>query len=242
MNLPQASLAPHCLINSLTSSANQQVLCSLYILEGQYLLRYWENDQIITKFISSEAVRNAFSSLPVDSGFLPKGIVRIGSHKKGTWIVKFIPPSINNQITIENSPHNQVLSIPLPSLVLMGVHSQYYLWAIKSKQFDLNALVYNAPFPNINPSTGLICFGSNPVPTAVAIAIETVWNLFLNSPFNGDSVSRKSRTYPQDIRQQLVAITGKKHYPLRELVAISYPGISNRQITIAEVIEYLIKP
>jgi hypothetical protein len=69
MNLPQASLAPHCLINSLTSSANQQVLCSLYILEGQYLIRYWENDQIITKFISSEAVRNAFSSLPVDSGY-----------------------------------------------------------------------------------------------------------------------------------------------------------------------------
>lgn len=242
MNLSLTPLNPHALINSLTHSLNSQVLCTLIILEGQYLIRYQKDNQTLTQFISSEAVRNAFSELPIDSGFLSPGIVRIGSHQKAQWIVKFIPPSRHNLLTLENHSQFQMISIPLPGLVLIGVNHQYYLWAIKSKQFDPQAQVYNAPFPNINPFNGRICFGANPVPTALATTINDVWNLFMQTSFNGDSVSGKSRKFPQDIRLQWAKLVNTKHYLLGDLIAISDSKDSKRKVTIAEVIECLIKP
>ncbi len=242
MNLSLTPLNPHALINSLTHSLNSQVLCTLIILEGQYLIRYQKDNQTLTQFISSEAVRNAFSELPIDSGFLSPGIVRIGSHQKAQWIVKFIPPSRHNSLTLENRSNFQILSIPLPGLVLIGVNQQYYLWAIKSKLFDPQSQAYNAPFPNINPFNGRICFGANPVPIALATTINDVWNLFIKAPFNGDSVSGKSRQFPQDIRRQWENLTNTKSYPLRDLIAISDSKNSKRKVTIAEVIECLIQP
>ena len=242
MNLSLTPLNPHTLINSLTHSLNSQVLCTLIILEGQYLIRYQKDNQTFTQFISSEAVRNAFSELPIDSGFLSPGIVRIGSHQKAQWIVKFIPPSPHNLVTIENNHNSQILSIPLPGLVLIGVNQQYYLWAVKTKQFDPKAQIYNAPFPNINPSNGRICFGANPVPTALATTINDVWNLFMQTPFNGDSVLGKSRNYPQDIRLQWAKLVNTKHYLLGDLITISDSKNSKQKVTIAEVIECLIKP
>ncbi|MFB2917110.1 MULTISPECIES: hypothetical protein [Aerosakkonema] len=217
--------------------APKDILASLYILEGQYLLRYHQDDQIFTKFISSEAVRNAFSQLPVDSGFFPNGIVRWGSTTKGTFIVKFIPPSSNNQLSFTGDSQNQILSIPLPGLVLMGIGRQYFLWAVKTKLFDPNAKGFHAPLPNINTSGG-ICFGNNPIPDASSESIEFVWELFGRSPFNGDSVAGKSKTFRSDIRKQLNYLHKyqKRSYPLRDLV--DYPS---RHKTIGEIIEFMVK-
>ncbi len=232
MNL--ANLESRVLVNAI---APKDILASLYIFEGQYLLRYQENDQIFTKFISEEAVRNAFCPLPVDSGFLPTGIVRWGSTSKRTFIVKFICPASKNKVTFAGDTQNQILSIPLPGLVLMGIGCQYFLWAVKTKQFDPNARVFHAPFPNINVSGG-ICFGNNPVPDASSKTIDLVWTLFGRSPFNGDTVAGKSKAFPSDIRKQLNDLhkQQKRSYPLRDLV-----DYSNRHKTIAEIIEFTIK-
>lgn len=229
MNL--ANLENRSFINAI---APKDILASLYILEGQYLLRYHQDDQIFTKFISSESVRNAFSQLPVDSGFLPSGIVRWGSNTKGTFIVKFIPPSSNNRLTFTGDTHNQIVSIPSPGLVLMGIGCQYYIWAVKTKKFEPNARVFHAPFPNINASGG-ICFGNNRVPDASNETIDVVWTLFNRSPFNSDSIAGKSKAFPSDIRKQLNTLheRQKRSYPLRDLV-----DYSNCHKTIAEIIEF----
>lgn len=232
MNL--ANLESRSLINAI---APKDILASLYIFEGQYLLRYQENGQIFSKFISSEAVRNAFSQLPVDSGFLPSGIVRWGSTNKGTFIVKFIPATSNNEFTFVEDSQNQILSLPLPGLVLIGIGRQYFLWAVKTKQFDPNAQVFHAPLPNIN-SWGAICFGNNFVPDVSTGTIEFVCQLFGSSPFNSDSVSGKSKAFPSDIRKQLHYLHKhqKRSYPLRDLV--DYPS---RYKTIGELIEFMVK-
>lgn len=221
----------------ITAIAPKDILASLYIFEGQYLLKYQENNQSFSKFISEEAVRNAFSQLPVDSGFLSPGIVRWGSTPQGTFMVKFIPPTSNNQLTFIENGETLILSLPLPGLVLIAIGRQYSLWAVKTKQFDPNAKVFHAPFPNIN-SLGSICFGNNFIPDVSSETIESVWKLFTNSPFNGDSVTGKSKAFPSDIRKQLNSLHKhqKRSYPLRDLV--DYPS---RYTTIGEIIEFMVK-
>lgn len=216
---PLPSIDPSIIANSLIhKEINHQSLCQLLILDGQYIVRYQEGEATITKLISPEAVRFAFTHLSVDSGFLPPGVVRWGSGSEGDWLVKFIPPN-RYLICCILADKPLRLDIPLPGLIFMGKGSRYYLWAVKSRHFDSLAEVFHVPLPNVSPS-GAICFGSNSVPNAASATLEQVWQLFLSSPFNGDSASGKSKAYPNDVRSHLITLqdAGKKKYPLRDLI------------------------
>ena len=207
-------------------------LCQLSIFEGQYLLTYQEDSTHYTKFISSAAVRAAFVNLPVDSGFLPPGVVRWGSGSQGDWLVQFIPATRYNIPVILNSEVIR-LTVPLPPLIFMGIDSHYYVWAVKVKMFNPNALAFHAPLPNIN-ECGLICFGSNHVPKVSSKTFSETWQIFFNSAFNGDLASGKSRSYPNDVRPFLVGLAtlGKKRYPYRDLVSTG--------VAIATIIDTLV--
>jgi hypothetical protein len=203
--------------NSLTAGSTP-CLCQLLILDGQYVIWYEEGETMRSKLISPTAVRQAFTHLPVDSGFLPPSIVRWGSGVAGDWLVKFIAPNCY-PISCHLVEGTHALEIPLPGLIFMGFGNRYYVWAVKSRCFDANAPVFHVPLPNVSHD-GVICFGSNSVPPASSETLEQTWQLFLNSPFNGDSASGKSKSHPDDVRSHLVALhdARKKKYPLRDLV------------------------
>lgn len=192
-------------------------LCQLSVFEGQYLLSYQEDSTRYVKLLSSAAVRAAFVTLPVDSGFLPPGVVRWGSAARD-WLVQFIPAA---RYTLQFVPEGASvrLTIPLPSLVFMGLGDRYYLWAVKGKAFDPNAPAFHAPLPNIDRS-GAICFGGNATANASTQTLQPTWQLFLDSPFNSDLAYGKSRSSPQDVGQLLLKLhqEQKKRYPQRDLI------------------------
>jgi hypothetical protein len=92
--------------------ADPGILARLFILDGQFLLHYRTADNPTAnpnvfqpsnsyeapgvdhyKFLSPEAVRVAFSTLEVDTGWLMPGVVRTGWHTSGQpWSVLYLPP------------------------------------------------------------------------------------------------------------------------------------------------------
>ncbi|MGD2184456.1 hypothetical protein [Lusitaniella coriacea] len=204
-----------------------QALCALYILEGQFVLRYRQDGQTHTQFVGCEAVRAAFNQIPIDSGFLQPGIVRWGTRDRGTFLVRFLPPQRRVALFLaKGDPSPLPIQVPLTPLVFLGIDRAYFLWAVKTARFDPEAPAFLAPFPNISGST--ICFGSNRVSPASARTLDATWQLFLNSPFNGDSAAGKSRQFPDDARQHLLALHAAKktRYPLRDLVPLTRCGRS----------------
>jgi hypothetical protein len=73
---------------------------------------------------------------------------------------------------------------------------------------------------------GKVCWGANHPAEASAKTLTEVWLLFISgSLFNADLTARKSRRYPQDIRQQLLATRRKHTYPVSDLQPIKlYAG------------------
>jgi len=202
----------------------------LIILDGQYLLHYRNGDKTQYKFLSNAAVRHAFAHSSIDSGWLPPGVVRWGSGEKGEWIIQFSPSS-RHTLLFASEQKPIVLNIPMPGLVFMGYGRDYYLWAVKGKQFDKSAIAYHAPLPNID-SNGRICFGSNTVPRVSPTGITEAWTLFLNSPFNRDHANNKSRRYPDSVMLHLQEVYQqcKKKYPYRDLIPVSKDSINIDQL------------
>jgi len=141
-------------LNKITASFNQPdnflnqpdlVKGTVLILEGQFIVRYQENQQIITKFLSPSAMRQAFNQIPIDTGFLSEGIVRWGINQNGEWLVKFIPPQLTEIQLIEGDKIKSLV-IPLPPLIFMGIAHTYYIWAIKTNTFVANAPLFHAHF------------------------------------------------------------------------------------------------
>ncbi len=224
--------------NSLTQILPNPSLCQLLILEGQYILRYQEGEAIITKLISPEAVRQAFTHLAVDSGFLPPGVVRWGSSSEGDWLLKFIPPNYY-QISCIVGEKALRLDIPLPGFIFIGKGSRYYIWAVKERRFN--------SLPNVS-NDGTICFGSNRVPRASSDTLESTWQLFLKSPFNGDSVSQKSKSCSEDVRSHLIALhnTRKKKYPKSDLIPyhsyrVGLEYSTNKNCTVEQIVNQIIQ-
>lgn len=153
----------------------------------------------------------AFSQTEQDTGWLPAGIVRAGHCAHGFWFVYSAPEQkINIQIG------EGALTIPIPRTVLMGIGSKYYLWALKGKHFNPDDMAFRAPFPNVYPD-GLICWGQNTQPAATAEKARAIWNLFFETPFNGDLSTEKSVSNPRDVRLTLQEMGKKNAFPQADL-------------------------
>lgn len=205
-------------------SSTQSPPCLIF-LEGQYLFYWVENGQANFKLVSSESVRAAFSQEPIDSGWLPKDIVRCGFSVHGNWAIKFIPSQ-----KLELKIDNQSVLVPLPSLIFLGIDTDYYIWAIKEKQFSRLAKIFHAPLPNIDHN-GKICFGSNLMPDATPTGVEQAWHLFLESSFTSHLVQGKSKEFQDDVRLKLRQKFNT--YPLEDL-------IQSRSTTVESEINHLL--
>lgn len=185
----------------------------LIFLDGQYLFHYREDQQDHYKLVSAAAVRQAFSHEPVETGWIPEGVVRWGIASGETWVVRFVPPGKHELCFASEDP----LKLALPGFVFLGVGKQYFLWAIEAA-FHPTASTCHAPLPNIHPN-GSICFGSNILPAASCQTIDQAWRLFIQSPFNGDLASGKSRKHPDNVCKQLQSVAKRRlhQYPTKDL-------------------------
>jgi hypothetical protein len=233
----------------------------LYLLDGQYLYQSQAEDgSIHYKFLSAQSVRSAFSREPVDSGWLAPGVCRWGYGQSGQWAVMFIPPASytlwlpailkasdnGNPGQTEGQAQElaegwSAIQIPLPALVFAAVGQNYYLWAVKSREFNPELPAYHAPLPNVYPD-GRVCWGSNQVGMVTAQNLKEAWKLFIASPFNAHLAQGKSKRYSANILDQLrkpgAAIL--KSYPVGDLLPLRNGRGSSEGWTINRLVEQLI--
>lgn len=204
---------------------------SLMFVDGQFLISLNDlNGNHVQKFVSPAHVRQAFTHLPVDSGWLPPDVVRWGMNKHGEWVITFIPPQVYNLPFIgEDNDESKVTFIktPMPGLIFFGNAGTYGVWAVKGAQFDPFAKIYRSPLPNVG-TTSEICYGVNKPPRANANTIGRAWKLFINSPFNNHTIQGKSKKHPEDVREMLRTLHDAASYPQDDLV----PFFEEMEITI----------
>jgi hypothetical protein len=220
----------------------KNILWKLICMPGQYILNHinergWER----MRGVSPALLRKAFSAEAVDSGWLSPGVCRWGSRPEGDWMVKFYPASAH---TLDLGEQHRTATVVLPSIVFGGIGNVYYVWATKTRTFSPHDRIFVVPLPNVYHD-GRICFGNNTPPTlswGEWDGIDTAWNLFVESPFNGDLAQQKSRAHPVDVREQLSAVDQRKRqrYPLSDLIPYTVKGGAAATVETA-VHAYLIK-
>jgi hypothetical protein len=224
-------------------AAHAQYEAALLFTRGQYVLYYHSGEELICKGLAAQTLRAAFVEEPVDSGWLPQGVVRWGSGPAGTFIVKYIPPGKRQfHLSTHHSAEPLLITPMLPALVFAGVQSTYYVWALPTDVCHGQAQLCHAPFPNVYPD-GQICFGSNRPPEVCWQTLDEAWQLFVTSPFNADMVQGKSQTFPNDVRRQLVAIASSEtsHYPqddLKPYIRRQSFGNPKELCTLDDVVDY----
>lgn len=196
---------------------------ALYFLPGQYLFETFAEEKCSLKALSSEQVTRAFRDLRTDTGWLDRRVLRYREATDGNAIISYLPAKMRT-ITVEFSDRTEELTIPLPTLILLGKGRDYYLWAATTSNIRRNTTLVIAPLPNIGSQmSGKICFGRNEVPEVHPSTLEAVWRLIFDAPFNHDSVNDKCSSEPADVRNLLARLhQGKmKKFPLDELLASS---------------------
>jgi len=196
----------------------------IFICGDQYLFRYRTKDNgIAYKFVSPASVRAAFAEEAIDTTWLSANVRRWGIGKQGEWMLVAYRPQ-RHRFAFQSSGDASAitLEVPMPGLAFFGYGRRYSIWAFKDAELRGDTHLFAAPLPNVD-ANGAICFGNNVVPKASAQTIEEAWRLFLTSPFTNHAVNGKSRTYPDDVRQQLVRLSDGHHrrYPLWDLVSLN---------------------
>jgi hypothetical protein len=200
---------------------NAHVNPSIEFRDGQFLWKMQtEGGAVIEQFRSHAQVREAFSGLPVDSGWLAPEIVRWGDGRHGEWAVAHIPPGCHElEITNDGSgePHAfERITCPLPGMIMFGISNQYYVFAHKNSRLDAYQEIKRCPLPNVDQS-GLVCWGHLSPPRATAKTIIDAWKIFITSTFNNHYASGKSKKHRDDVRLMLKEVAGTgEDYPARD--------------------------
>ncbi|WP_009630154.1 hypothetical protein [Synechocystis sp. PCC 7509] len=202
---------------------NPNIQAQLLFMEGQYLFVDNQTDRKTYKFLSPSSVKEAFSNLPLSSGFLPANTIQWGMRDACEYLVQYIPPH-QQALTLSNAGGDRLvtITIPIPGMLFMGWGLKYWLWSVKDKQLTPESQLFHAPLPNVM-ETGAICFGTTPFSPCSASNIVKTWDGFWHSPFNDHVVQSKSNKFPKDVRSQLLQLHGKEKkartYPLSDLIS-----------------------
>lgn len=208
------------LITPIQSANNNPVL---EFRDGQFLFRKTNLEGgLVERFISHASVREAFSGIPIDSGWLRPEIVRWGNGRLGEWVVAFIPPG-RHTLEITNDGTGEPYAIeriatPLPGLVMFGISNQYYIYAVKTEQLDPFQEIKRCPLPNVMQD-GSVCWGLLKPPHANPKTIFDAFKLFITSTFNNHAASGKSKKYRDDVRvllKELASAGPEAAYPAKE--------------------------
>jgi len=182
------------------------------IREGQLLFRSrTQGGTTMERFISFEAMREAVSNIPVDSGWLGAEIVRWGNGRIGEWVVAFIAPAHWDLELTEGvpGPDEKIVRVraPLPGIVMFGGGVRYWVWAQKTERCEPHQEIYRCPLPNVMQD-GSICWGQVKPPQASPRSILRAWELFIKSTFNNHAAPGKSKKHPDDVRELLKEAAG----------------------------------
>ena len=207
----------------------------IFLQDGQLVFCSRENGVHTAKFVNPEDVKRAFHSVVSDSGWLPPDIARWGHGHGKEWVVLFKPAQSYN-LTLAEPQQQEVIRVPLPSVVVLAIDHSLYVWAVKTPTFQPDTNVFDLPLPNIAQS-GLVCFGANTHPPASLQTANGIWETWIKGAFTGESCTQKSKLYPDDVRDQLRALQGKSKYPQGDLV--SHRSYFNK--TVAALINHHLK-
>jgi len=195
---------------------------------------------LVERYLSDAAVREAFSKIPIDSGWLNPEIARWGDGKLGEWAVAFFPPSLYDlEVTREGEEIAlDRIRIPLPGMVFFGIGTNYFAWAVKSESLQPFHEIFRAPLPNVYTS-GAVCWGLVTPPRANARSLFQAWDLFIRSTFNNHLANGKSKRSRDDVRIILRELAGPRdpvdqvmageawHYPVEDLVRqVEHVGVT----------------
>lgn len=203
---------------------------TLQMREGQFLFSFVNQaGGLIERFVSPAAVREAFSQVPVDSGWCNHTatspvVCRWGDGRHGEWGVLYVPPG-KHRLEITNDGSGQPYDVehvdaPLPGLAFIGVGTNYYVFAMKTKHLDVHQEIYRCPLPNVMQD-GSVCWGLLKQPQATARSLHEAWRLFVGSTFNNHAAAGKSKRCREDVRivlKEAAQAPDDAHYPVGDLV------------------------
>lgn len=201
------------------SSVPPDAMAALYFLPGQYLFADFREEVCSIKALSSEQVSCAFRGVHTDTGWLGRKVLRYREASEGNAIISYEPASIRNIYVSLAGGNVECLTVPLPTLVLLGKGTDYYLWATSSGHVTAKTKLAVAPLPNIG--SGKICFGKNDVPEVHPSSLSAVWKLIIETPFNGDHASNRCQTETNDVRDLLIKLAADKvgKFPAAQLLS-----------------------
>ena len=192
---------------------------ALYFINEQLLFQHVTGGALHSKLISPAAARQAFNREPLDSGWLPKGVLRWGTGSKGMWMVSYHAPALYTLLIEGRGDKPRKLKVPMPALVWFGQKTHYYIFAMKGRTLNPQNQLFHAPLANVN-SSGLICFGKNAHPDVARGGFDQTWRTFWEAPFNDDHSNGKSVAQKSNVNEQLRVLAKAKSsgYPEGDLV------------------------
>ena len=187
-----------------------------------FLTRWQEDGRSATYPVSIHDVVSACTNVALGSGLLPPETLFWGRQGSETRMGIYVPAR-RWRVQVEGMGEGLTqVRIPLPPLLFVGVGASYSVFALRRRPRDERERLYEAPCPNVN-NEGVICRGNVPFPLCGTETIQAALRLFLEgSAFNGHQSNSKCRSQPDDVRQLWAALAGKKRFPLKELVPLSY--------------------
>lgn len=209
---------------------------ALYFLPGQYLFETFGESRQGLKALSSEQVTRAFRHLQTDTGWIDRRVLRYREGTDGNAILSYLPAGQRTITVAFPGDRIQTLSLPLPTLILLGKGKDYYLWATATSKVTRNTNLAVAPLPNIG--SGKICFGKNEVPETHPSTLPTIWKLIFDAPFNGDHSTGRCQT-EGDVRDLLAKLAADKvkKFPTSQLI-LSSSTVEDAWESVVERIRY----
>lgn len=209
---------------------------ALYFLPGQYLFETFGEHRNGLKALSSAQVTRAFRDLQTDTGWIDRRVLRYREATDGNAILSYLPAGVRSITVAFPGDRIETLTLPLPTLILLGKGKDYYLWAASSSKVTRNTRLAVAPLPNIG--SGKICFGKNEVPETHPSTLPAIWKLIFDAPFNGDHSTGRCQT-ENDVRDLLakLAAGNVKKFPTPQLV-MSSSTVEDAWETIVERTRY----
>lgn len=193
---------------------------ALYFLPGQYLFETFGETRQGLKALSSVQVTRAFRDLQTDTGWIDRRVLRYREATDGNAILSYLPAGVRTVTIAFPGDRIETLTLPLPTLILLGKGKDYYLWASSTSKVTPSSRLAVAPLPNIG--SGKICFGKNEVPETHPSSLQAIWKLIFDAPFNGDHSTGRCQT-EGDIRDLLakLAADNLKKFPTTQLIMSS---------------------
>lgn len=194
----------------------------LFFFDGQYrfVSRSGPRDEV--KCLGPGAVRAAFASERLDSGWIRPEIVRSGSIAGGPFAVAFLGARRREIVVAPAGDEPFVLTVPVPPIVAVGSAAGLRLFAVREGSFDPAAKVFYPPFPNLF-TDARVCWGANRQPRLDHTTIVAAVDLYFSSPFNLNEASGRSKAYPANVVDQLRRLARRRArtYPVDDLVRVS---------------------